>query len=475
MPGRIKESKILTKKWAEGAEPINVMDYDSFHIKNSRINREKYLRYKLSMKIYGKMLPKQDTKNYHSEDMQNLSATATDKPVHIPTHISTREICHDDAEINAFNKPIKIAVVVPKYGLMGGAENFVYQLTERLAQFEKIEIHVFANKWKKGSSPICFHKIRTISFPRFLEPVSFAINVFLKTRGRYDIIHSHDRIFFMDIFTFHGIPHVTWIKKIRKKKWLKLSDMVIAWIERKGMLNQGLKKILPVSSIAADEMQKMYGLPEERIKIMHPGISHDFFKNHDKREARVRIRKKFGFSDSDILILFVGMNFEIKNLDLVMEAVAQCNKKGENSFKLMVVGKGNRAKYTKKAKQLKIFNQMAFAGATSFVQDFYLASDIFIMPSKYDTFGMVVLEAMLAGLPVIISSTVGAKDLVNRSNGFIISSESDPVIVSDILFKLKNNTLRQKMGEKARITSLSCSWDAMAEEIYSLYLNLMVF
>ena len=389
---------------------------------------------------------------------------------HTPTHkFSSGPVIHDKSD-----KTIKIAVIIPKYGLMGGAENFAYQLTERLARFEKTEIHVFANKWQKGNSSVYFHKIRTIPFPRFLESFSFAINVFLKTRGRYDIIHSHDRIFFMDIFTFHGIPHITWIKKIRKKRWLKLSDMVIAWIEKKGISNPYLKKILPVSSIAADETRKIYDLASDMIKIIHPGISPDFFKNHDKKAARTSIRKRFGFLDSDILLLFVGMNFEIKNLDLVMESLAQCSNKGNNPFKLLIVGRGNKTKYTKKAENLGILNCVAFAGATPFVQDFYLASDIFIMPSKYDTFGMVVPEAMLAGLPVIISSTVGAKDIVvDKSNGFIIPPEADPVMVSRIIFKLQEPSLRKKMGEKARLASLSCSWDAMAKEIYSLYLFIM--
>ncbi|GEM_PF-387435 len=417
---RIKKMHDIKALWR-----LIILSVSLFFHQSKIINQERHLRYKLSRRIYKEMFSK-----------------------------------------------IKIAIVVPRYGLMGGAENFVYELTERLARFENIEIHVFANKWQRGSSSILFHKIRTISFPRFLGPLSFAIDAFLKTRGRYDLIHSHDRIFFMDIFTFHGIPHVTWIKKVRKKKWLKLSDMIIAWIEGKGLSNSGLKKVLPVSSIAADETQKIYNLSDDIIKIMHPGISFDFFKNHEKQEARKIIRNRFGFSDSDILLLFVGMNFEIKNLDLVMEALAQCTKKDKNSFKLLVVGKGNKAKYTKKAGELGILNQVAFAGATSFVQDFYLASDIFIMPSRYDTFGMVVLEAMLAGLPVIISDTVGAKDLIDRSNGFIISPEADPAIVSDIIFQLKDSSLRQKMGKEARLRSLSCSWDVMAEEIYSLYLNL---
>ncbi|NOX24761.1 MAG: glycosyltransferase family 4 protein [Deltaproteobacteria bacterium] len=368
-------------------------------------------------------------------------------------------------------KRISVAVVVPKYGLMGGAENFVYELTERVAQFKGVDVHLFANKWQNGGDAVTFHKIWTISFPRFLEPISFAVGVWLKTRARYDIIHSHDRIFSMDIFTFHGIPHLTWIKKIRKKRWLKLVDMAIVWIEKKGLTNPRLKKVLPVSSIAEEEMRRIYSFPENVVEVLHPGISLEFFENHSKQAAIKKIRNRFNFSESDLILLFVGMNFEIKNLDLILEAMAQRNKKSRNSFKLLVVGKGNEAKYIRKAGKLGVLNQVVFAGATPFIQDFYLASDIFIMPSRYDTFGMVVLEAMLAGLPVIISENVGARDLIDNTNGFVLPHDATPLQVSEILCQLENPDLRHRMGENAYLSSMSCSWNAMAEKIYSLYLD----
>ena len=69
---------------------------------------------------------------------------------------------------------MRIAVVIPKYGLVGGAETFVFEVCERLALHKEFEIHVFANKWQLGQGRIVFHKVPIIRFPHFLTPISFA-------------------------------------------------------------------------------------------------------------------------------------------------------------------------------------------------------------------------------------------------------------------------------------------------------------
>jgi len=58
---------------------------------------------------------------------------------------------------------MKIAVVIPKYGLVGGAEGFAYELTERLAMRSRFEIHLFANQWRQGKAPVIFHKVSMLS------------------------------------------------------------------------------------------------------------------------------------------------------------------------------------------------------------------------------------------------------------------------------------------------------------------------
>jgi UDP-glucose:(heptosyl)LPS alpha-1,3-glucosyltransferase len=365
-------------------------------------------------------------------------------------------------------KSIRVAVVVPKYGLIGGAEHFVFQLTERVASFEDITVDVFADKWRKGDAPIRFHKIWTIPFPRFLEPLSFALGAYFQTR-KFDLIHSHDRIFAMDIFTFHGIPHTIWVNDIQHRRFPRLVDVMITWIERMGITRHRLEKILPVSSIAAQALKRCYPMLGSKIDIMPPGIAADYYQAFDRDEERKKIRLKYDVSPHETVLLFVGMNFEIKNLDMVLESLSIFSSRGGRNLKLWVVGKGNEKKYRKAAKRLGIEHIVRFCGPADIVQPFYLAADLFIMPSFYDTFGMVVLEAMLAGLPPIISSTVGAKDLVDNSCGFVLPDTACPELVADIFVQLQQADIRQKLGQNAVKKAKDYFWGELAHRMADNY------
>jgi UDP-glucose:(heptosyl)LPS alpha-1,3-glucosyltransferase len=96
------------------------------------------------------------------------------------------------------------------------------------------------------------------------------------------------------------------------------------------------------------------------------------------------------------------------------------------------------------------------------------------MLSKFDTFGMVVLEAMAAGLPVIISDKVGAKDLVeDGTNGFIISDTTDADYIAAKISQLFDETIRRKMGEEARITAQQNTWDRVVEQYKNIYAEIL--
>jgi len=367
---------------------------------------------------------------------------------------------------------MKIAMVIPKYGLVGGAESFVYELSERLAAREGFEIHVFANKWREGRSSVTFHKIPIIVFPRFLRPISFAHFANKKiSQDDFDLVHSHDRIYQMDVFTMHGIPHKTWIKEARRKS-LSLFDRSTAWVEEKGIKESNVKMLLPVSTLVKDELSKLYDVPESKIRVIHPGVSIERFSTLDRENCRHEIRQRHGLLPTDIVVLFVGMNFEIKRLELVIKGVADMVGKGNrgSNLRLVVVGKGKREKYLTLARLFGIADQVIFVGVTQEVEKYYLASDIFAMPSQFDTFGLAVLEAMAAGLPVIISSRVGARDLIESGvQGFVLEDEPSAADLSEKFSLLVEKENRMKMGENARKVALSHTWDKTADQVAHLY------
>lgn len=368
--------------------------------------------------------------------------------------------------------PIRVAVVIPKYGLIGGAESFVFEVTERLAEHKDFEIHVFANKWRQGKAPITFHKVPIIPFPRWIRPISFAY--FSKRSMQsdfFDIVHSHERIFEMDLLTFHGIPHEIWVKKTKKRS-LSLFDRSTAWVEKKGMNQEKGAIILPVSTLVKDELLKLYNIPKSKLHVIHPGVSLERFSSVNREDFRYEIRQRHGLSLEDVVVLFVSMNFELKRLDLLLKSIAAMvdREKDNSNLKLMVVGKGDEKRFETMARNLGISNRVIFVGVTRDVEKYYLAADIFAMPSRFDTFGLVVLEAMAAGLPVIISHSVGARDLVEQGvNGFVLSN--DPSI-SEIVTSLTMMMDREKrilMGKNGRRIALRYSWEKTAGRVADFY------
>jgi UDP-glucose:(heptosyl)LPS alpha-1,3-glucosyltransferase len=370
------------------------------------------------------------------------------------------------------NNQLKIAVVSTRYGLVGGSERFAREVTERLSLNPDYSIHVFTNQWKSCSDRIVFHKYPIIKFPRFFQPISTALFVQkMIANQNFDIIHTHERVFEADIYSIHGLPHKYWIKNIRKKKWLSLFDYCTHRIEKKMVTNPRCKHLLPVSNSTKQIFSDSLQVSRDNMQVVPPGVDINKYLAFDRMKCRHDIRERFGLNISDIVVLFVGMNFEIKGLSQLMKAISKTYQKNPSvSLKLIVVGKGNIHYYQSLASQLNIQNHIIFTGIIhEEIEKIYLASDIFSMLSEFDTFGMTVLEAMAASIPVIISNNVGAKDIVRHGiNGFVVEA-SNTDMISACINDLLNDTNRNKFSKAAYQTALEFTWDKTTDHIRNIY------
>jgi len=368
--------------------------------------------------------------------------------------------------------PRKVAVVVPKYGTLGGGEKFVRELTERLARDGRFEVHVFANRWLPGPGPVAFHRVPRLVFPRFLRQVAFAWRVERRIeKGRFDLVHAHDRIFRADVFTMHSIPHETWVRTVRGRR-PTLFDRATSWVERRLMEKGGCARFLPVSTIAGEAYGETYPIPPGSLQVLHPGVDPERFSRLDREACRESVRGTYGIGPSEIVALFVGMNFEVKGLDAILEGVARAKAlRPDTPVRLLVVGKGNAVKYRALASSLGIGDAVVFAGPQAKgVEPFYLASDFLVMLSRFDTFGLVVLEAMAAGLPVILSASVGAKDIVEEGvNGYVLPDGRDADAAAARIVLLLDGARRAAMGEAGCRTASVHTWDRLAEEVARVY------
>jgi len=369
----------------------------------------------------------------------------------------------------------KIAVVIPKFGLVGGAEQFASELSEKLSSGHQETLHVFANHWQSNSHVLKFHKIPIISFPKFLTTISFAWFVQRQIqRNNFSLVHSHERIFTADIFTLHGVPHRYWVDQVRRKR-MSLYDTATAWVEKKLVYEGHCKKFIAVSALTKDIFLREYPIDPGQVAVIHPGVNLTDYAHKKKDDVRRTVRSALGIGAEEPVIIFASMNFEIKGLDDILLTLAQL-KKQNSKFKLIVAGKGNIKKYEKMAKEAQISSNVIFTGVVGKDKliDLYLAGDLYMMLSKFDTFGMVVLEAMAAGLPVMISSHVGAKDLVQEGkNGFIINNPSDyDHIVSKLKILFDENS-RRSMSAAAYQTAAQNTWDVVAAKYQNTYNDIL--
>jgi len=373
----------------------------------------------------------------------------------------------------------KLAVVIPKYGLLGGAENHTAELTNRISRCGRYDVHVLANKWENHSENITFHKIPVLTFPKFLTTISFAFfsGISLK-QGNFDIVHTHERIFSADVCTLHGIPHHLWVKDVRKKKLPSLFDYGTMWVARKSIAKNKHMKIIAVSNLTKEKFLEEYAnVDPDEVSVIHPGVDTEKFAVLDRKKCRSEVRHRFGINEEDTVIIFVSMNYDIKGLDYLMAGLGRFKEKyPDRNFKLLVVGKSDSGKYISLAKRTGIQNNVIYTGAVPYdqINALYIASDIFSMLSRFDTFGLTVLEAMASSLPVIISGSVGAKDIIKEGvNGFIIDSPEEADRVADAVGLLSSEDIRKKMSVEAYKTASSHRWEDVVERYLNIYDEVM--
>lgn len=366
-------------------------------------------------------------------------------------------------------------MVIPKYGLAGGAEQFAFELTAKLRDKTQDEFHVLANRWTPESGAVRFEKIPIVSFPKWLTTISFAWFAQNQIRrGNFDLVHSHERIFAADLFTLHGVPHRYWVDQVRRKS-MSLYDRATAWVESKLVYEGGCRKFIAVSDLTKEIFLKEYPVDPGRVSVIHPGVNLSDYARKSKNGTRRAVRSSLSIGENELVMVFASMNFEIKGLDDIIASLGRIQKQAPR-FKLVVAGKGNVKKYQKMAGETGMAENIVFTGVLDRekMTDLYLAGDLYLMLSKFDTFGMVVLEAMAAGLPVMVSSHVGAKDLViQNENGFVIENPSDHDHVAFTLKAMLDEGNRRRMSAAALATASQNSWDAAAEKYRALYAEIL--
>jgi UDP-glucose:(heptosyl)LPS alpha-1,3-glucosyltransferase len=185
-------------------------------------------------------------------------------------------------------------------------------------------------------------------------------------------------------------------------------------------------KILEVSSAERSVFAKYYGTQPERFYLLPPGLTRAHVLAQHPAQARAKIRQQTATPIATKVVLCVGSGFKTKGVDRSLEVFAHAFRQAAQPMQLWVVGQGESESFRAHAKRLGIADQVKFFGARSDIADIYAASDMLLHCAYREVTGNVLLEAMLAGLPVLATSVCGYGHYVIEQNmGEIITEPFD--------------------------------------------------
>ena len=169
----------------------------------------------------------------------------------------------------------------------------------------------------------------------------------------------------------------------------------------------GVTEILTLADAQAPAFHRHYGTPLERFHSLPPGIERDRAAPSDKESVRRRTRARFGLSEAERLLLFIGSGFVTKGLDRLLKGLQALPAAVLEKTWLYVLGQDKAARFERMAARLGVAGRVRFMGGRSDVPDFLFAADGFALPAYDETTGTAILEALIAGTPALVTENCG--------------------------------------------------------------------
>ena len=369
---------------------------------------------------------------------------------------------------------MRIALLTRRFDSGGGGTERDLIVTAACLRAAGHQITIFADEIRGATGEWKVHRVgagprlgRTLSLMRFAWTAAPAAR-----RAGADLVLSFARCIGADVIRSGGGAHSSYIRAARKwRGTLGASLMRITpyhqvqmLVERRAFRNPGLKRVIAVSNFVRDDLIREFGLPPKRTVTIYNGVDLDRFQPAIDSSERASIRQKFILPASARMVVFVGNGFARKGLGFLIEAWPLV---AGGAFLLVVGADRATDKFARRARALNVGARVVFAGPQSNVETIFHAADAFAMPSLFEPFGNVVMEAMASGLPVMTSAFSGVSELVPSSmRGFRVEHPEDVGEVAlrlGALFDAPAN-----LGLEARKTAEKFTWTRYAKELNAL-------
>ncbi|HYT20793.1 MAG TPA: glycosyltransferase family 4 protein [Candidatus Polarisedimenticolia bacterium] len=390
---------------------------------------------------------------------------------------------------------MRLAVVSPFVDRRHGTERALAELLERLASKEHCEIHLYAQRVddlvvnqagvprSQESGAIFWHKIPSVPGPHLLRFLAWLfLNSVSRTWGRwfqglrFDLVVSPGiNCLDADVIIVHALFHRLqelaseavrdsakpgFLRRLHRRAYYSL----LARLERRTYTNPAVS-LVAVSQRTAALLNDYFHRQDARV--IPNGVDTAQFSPPARLALRAGARLRRKIPESDFVLLLIGNDWRVKGLETVLRGVGALRE-----LPILVIAAGDDSPdfFHETANALGISDRCRFEPSREDVLDFYAAADLYVSPSREDSFALPVAEAMACGVPVITSTNAGVADMIHDGiNGFILRQFDDFQALARLVGQLHaDEVLRGNVGAAAAKTALQWTWDRNAAEAWEL-------
>lgn len=357
---------------------------------------------------------------------------------------------------------LKIAFVIHDLRARGGGQSrYVEELARRFSQGH--DVTVFSNTFDCDLTHVRWRHVPALRTSALTTVLSFrAIEPWVR-RGGFDIVHAQGLCGgTQDVITAHmclagrlaSMRRADGTLPLRQEPWRR----VVLPLERAAFRSS--RRVLAVSSLVARDLAVHYARRHD-VEVIHHGVDTRRFRPGTE-EDRARLRARFGVPAERTVALYVGEL--LKGAPNALRAIRETP-----GVHLHVVSGSDVASMAPLVRSLGLAERVTFEGFSDAIEEVYRGADFFLYPSEYDTFGMVVAEAMASGLPVIVSTAAGVAELISDGvEGFVVEPE-DLQSIGARCERLREPSVRATIGSAARARALEMTWDVVADRTLRVY------
>lgn len=251
-----------------------------------------------------------------------------------------------------------------------------------------------------------------------------------------DVVVGFNRMPELDFYYDADVCYAEKIEQEKKSILYRLSARCRHYLAyEKEVFKKGAKtKILLLSRVQQTYFQKHYQTESERFFLLPPGISQSRRYQNAPKNARQRICSELNISENSILLLQIGSDFLRKGVDRSILALASLPEEIKFKTHLIIIGQDKTEKFVQLSKKLNIANNVHFLLGRDDVPDFIAGCDILLHPARSENTGTVILEALVGGLPEIVTEECGYSP-------YVLEAHTGKVIISPFNQKNFNATL----------------------------------